>query len=196
MDSGDENIEVEGREGSDTSSKEDVDTSKVLQGIVRQVKAEMKKEPKEQNCPPVGQDCSIKEFMRMNPPTFVGGADLVAADNWITIAEYAAKSVELSRFTPFLIPNEARKAKKFRKGLRHRIYELVVGFQVHTFSKLVDKASVLEKSIQSSTEPSEQKKRPPPSSFQAEVSQGSRKKRKEIVDFVCQKCNKRHRGEC
>ncbi|XP_057972611.1 uncharacterized protein LOC131160747 [Malania oleifera] len=83
----------------------------------------------------------------------------------MTIVEYAAKLVELSCFAPFLISNEARKARKFEKGLRCRIYELVVGFQVQTFSNLVDKVSVLEKSIQSSTEPSEQKKRPAPSSF-------------------------------
>ncbi|XP_057948216.1 uncharacterized protein LOC131143872 [Malania oleifera] len=83
----------------------------------------------------------------------------------MTIAEYVAKFVELSRFALFLIPNEVRKAKKFEKDLRGRIYELVVGFQVQNFSNLVDKASVLEKSIQSSTEPSEQKKRPTSSSF-------------------------------
>ncbi|XP_057958686.1 uncharacterized protein LOC131151456 [Malania oleifera] len=65
----------------------------------------------------------------------------------MTVVEYAAKFVELSHFAPFLILNEAMKAKKFEKGLRHRIYELVVGFQVQTFLELVYEASVLEKSI-------------------------------------------------
>ncbi|XP_057975240.1 uncharacterized protein LOC131162649 [Malania oleifera] len=73
----------------------------------------------------------------------------------MTVVEYAAKFVELSRFAPFMISKEARKARKFEKGLRRRLYKLVVGFQVQTFSELVNKASVLEKSIQSSTEPSE-----------------------------------------
>ncbi|XP_057972746.1 uncharacterized protein LOC131160888 [Malania oleifera] len=162
----------------------------------------MKKDTRGQNCPPAGQGYNIKEFMRMNPLAFVGGPDLVAAENWVleieeimvvldctdeqkvcyaafkmigdakywyfllsireekieeftnlnhgnmTIGEYASKFVELSCFAQFLIPNEARKARKFEKGLKCKIYELVVGFYVQTFSDLVDKASVLEKSIQ------------------------------------------------
>ncbi|XP_057965566.1 uncharacterized protein LOC131156136 [Malania oleifera] len=177
----------------------------------------MKKEPKEQNCPHAGQGCSIKEFMRMNPPSFAGGPNPMAAENWIqeieeimekiekftnlirgdlTVAEYAAKFVELSRFTPFLVPNKIRKARKFDKGLRRKISKLVVGFQVQNFSKLVDKASVLEKSIQGNTESIEQKKRLIPSSFQSETSQGLAKKGKEEMGSVCPKCDKRHRGEC
>ncbi|XP_057951059.1 uncharacterized protein LOC131145895 [Malania oleifera] len=65
----------------------------------------------------------------------------------MTIREYVEKFVELSRFGLFLILNEARMARKFKKGLRHRICELVVGFQVQNFSNLVDKVSVLERSI-------------------------------------------------
>ncbi|XP_057969317.1 uncharacterized protein LOC131158465 [Malania oleifera] len=114
----------------------------------------------------------------------------------MTVVEYAAKFLELSRFAPFLIPNEIRKVRKFKKGIRRRIYEVVVGFQVQSFLELIDKASVLEKSIQSSTKSLEHKKRPTPPSFQSEVSQGSGKKGKEAVGSVCLKCNKRHRGEC
>ncbi|XP_057954261.1 uncharacterized protein LOC131148526 [Malania oleifera] len=95
----------------------------------------------------------------------------------MTVAEYAVKFVELSRFAPFLVLNEARQARKFEKGLRHRIYELVVGFQ-------------------GSTDPSEQKKRPAPSSLQFEPSQRSAKKVKEEMGSICQKYDKRHRGEC
>ncbi|XP_057951040.1 uncharacterized protein LOC131145879 [Malania oleifera] len=114
----------------------------------------------------------------------------------ITVAEYAAKFVELSHFAPFFVPNEVRKARKFEKGLRCRIYKLVVGFQVYNFSELVNKASVLEKSIQCSTESVKQKKRLVPSGFQSEASQGSANKGKEVIGYVCPKCNKRHRGEC
>ncbi|XP_057951074.1 uncharacterized protein LOC131145915 [Malania oleifera] len=98
----------------------------------------------------------------------------------MTIAEYATKFVELSCFAPFLVSNEVRKARKFKKCLRRMIYELVVGFQ----------------SIQGSTEPSEKKKRPAPSGFQSEASQRSAKKGKEIMVSVYSKCDKRHRGEC
>ncbi|XP_057965497.1 glutathione S-transferase-like [Malania oleifera] len=52
-------------------------------GIVRQVKAEMKRDPREQNCPSVDEGCSIKEFIRLNPPTFERGLDSVATENWV-----------------------------------------------------------------------------------------------------------------
>ncbi|XP_057950936.1 uncharacterized protein LOC131145763 [Malania oleifera] len=210
----------------------------------------MKKEPKEQNCPFAGQGYSIKEFMRMNTPTFTRGPDPVLAENWVQEIEeimivldcmdeqkvrYAtfkmtreakrwwlsgklledqrvvkiaftwerfkelsltAKFVELSHFTPFLVPNEVKKSRKIEKVQRRRIYELVVGFQVKSFLELVDKASMLEKSIQSSIDPSEQKKRPAPFSFQSEASQGSAKKGKEAIRSICLMCNKKHMGEC
>ncbi|XP_057958405.1 uncharacterized protein LOC131151172 [Malania oleifera] len=63
------------------------------------------------------------------------------------VREYAATFMELSHFAPFMIPNEARKVRMLEKGLRRKIYELVVGFHVQNFSELVDKASVLEKSL-------------------------------------------------
>ncbi|XP_057982395.1 uncharacterized protein LOC131167617 [Malania oleifera] len=85
----------------------------------------------------------------------------------MTVGEYVAKFVELSRFAPFMIPNKARKTEIFEKGLQRKIFEPVVEFQVQNFSDLVDKASVLEKCLQGSIEPSEQRKRPAPSSFQA-----------------------------
>ncbi|XP_057954070.1 uncharacterized protein LOC131148373 [Malania oleifera] len=94
----------------------------------------------------------------------------------ITVGEYAVKFVELSHFAPFMIPNEARKARIFEKGLRRKIYELVVGFQVQNFSDLVYKALVLEKSLRGSTESSEQRKRHAPPNFQAEANQGSWKR--------------------
>ncbi|XP_057975946.1 uncharacterized protein LOC131163368 [Malania oleifera] len=186
---------------------------------VLQVRAEIRKDAREKNCPTADKGSSIKEFMRMKPLAFVGGLDQVAKEKWVQeieeilevlsctdeqkvryaafkmigdlkrwwlsvklleeqilvkialtwerlkelfferyfslsnrekkieeitnliqgdmiIAECAAKFVDLSCFAPFLISNK-----------------------VQNFSNLVDKASVLEKSIQSGTEPAEQKKR-------------------------------------
>ncbi|XP_057953926.1 uncharacterized protein LOC131148215 [Malania oleifera] len=65
----------------------------------------------------------------------------------MTIGEYATKFVELSCFTLYMIPDEVRKEKRFEKDLQRRMLEQVVVFQVHNFSDLVDKASVLEKSL-------------------------------------------------
>ncbi|XP_057962228.1 uncharacterized protein LOC131153786 [Malania oleifera] len=239
MDSKDENIEAGGREGSDTSSEEDIDTSKMLWGGLDPMTTENWVQEMEEIM--VVLDCTDEQKVRYAAFKMAGEAKcwwlstklledqrlVKIALTWerfnelffdrhfpssfreekieeftnltqgeMTVAEYTAKFVELSCFAPFLIPNEARKARKSEKGLRCRIYELVVEFQVQNFSDLVDKASMLEKSAQSSTEPSEQKKRPVPSSFQSEASKGSGKKGKEIVDSICQKCNKTHRGEC
>ncbi|XP_057965289.1 uncharacterized protein LOC131155858 [Malania oleifera] len=242
MDLRGKNVAAEGEYDLEASSKEDFDTSMMLQG----------------------QDCSIKDFMRLNPSNFVGGPDLVVAENWVqeieeimtvlgcrdkqkflyatfkmtgdarqwwlsvkllkewrlvkialtwdrfkelffdryfplstrekkiqeftnltqgsmTVGEYVAKLVELSRFALFLIPNEAKRARKFEKGLRRRVYKFVVGFKVQNLSHLVDKASVLEKSIQGGTELTEQMKRPAPSSFQIEGSKRLWKRGKDTV---------------
>ncbi|XP_057969484.1 uncharacterized protein LOC131158634 [Malania oleifera] len=43
----------------------------------------MRKDPRGKNCLIVDQSCSIKEFMRLNPPTFEGGPDLMTAENWV-----------------------------------------------------------------------------------------------------------------
>lgn len=62
----------------------------------------------------------------------------------MTIHQYAAKLVELYRVASYLIPNEEKKAREFKEGLNHRIYERVVGFQIQNFSELVDKATIFE----------------------------------------------------
>ncbi|XP_075665041.1 uncharacterized protein LOC142634634 [Castanea sativa] len=55
----------------------------------------------------------------------------------ITVEEYAAKFVELSRFAPYLIPDESKKVKKFREGLDGRIRPLIIAFGVDTFIEAV-----------------------------------------------------------
>ncbi|XP_057981203.1 uncharacterized protein LOC131166639 [Malania oleifera] len=67
-----------------------------------------------------------------------------------------------------------------------------IAHQFQNFLDLVDKASILEKSLQGSTEPLEQRKRPAPPNFQAEASQGSWKRGR---DTVGSRCNMRHRSD-
>ncbi|XP_057954008.1 uncharacterized protein LOC131148309 [Malania oleifera] len=168
----------------------------MLRGIARQVKVETRKDPTKQKYPPeIKEILVVLNYTDEQKVCYAAFKMTADAKRWwlsgklleeqrfgnMTVEEYEVKFVELSRFAPFLIPNEVRKVRKFKKGLRHRIYELVVGFQVHNFSDLVDNTSVLEKGIQSSTEPAEQKKRPAPSSFQAEAIQRSGKKWKDAV---------------
>ena len=46
-------------------------------------------------------------------------ADLVQVS--MTVEQYAAKFIELSRFGPYLILTEAKKASRFQKGLDERL---------------------------------------------------------------------------
>lgn len=61
--------------------------------------------------------------------------------------QYVAKFVEFLYFATNLILDEEKKAQKFEKGLNYRIYEQVVGFQILSFSKLVNKALAFEQSL-------------------------------------------------
>ncbi|XP_057969437.1 uncharacterized protein LOC131158586 [Malania oleifera] len=87
-------------------------------------------------------------------------------------AKYAAKFVELSRFTPYMIPDESKKAQRFKKGLRQEIYEQVTVLQVQNFSELVDKATVVATSWQRSAWLQNQRKSPMPPGFQAGANKG------------------------
>ena len=51
--------------------------------------------------------------------------------------EYATKFVKLSRFTPYLIPDESKKVKKFREGLNGRIHPLIIASRMDTFTEAV-----------------------------------------------------------
>ncbi|XP_040996140.1 uncharacterized protein LOC121242327 [Juglans microcarpa x Juglans regia] len=42
----------------------------------------------------------------------------------LTVHQYAARFIELSRFAAYLIPDEEKKARKFEQGLNEKIYEL------------------------------------------------------------------------
>ncbi|XP_057976010.1 uncharacterized protein LOC131163440 [Malania oleifera] len=65
----------------------------------------------------------------------------------LTVQQYAAKFQELSRFSPFVILDEAKKAWKFQRGLRSEIRKQTVILQLQDFSTLVDNATVAEECL-------------------------------------------------
>ena len=75
--------------------------------------------------PDVVRDYKVREFFDL-----VQGA--------MTVEEYAAKFVELSRFTPYLIPDESKKVRKFREGLNGRIHPLIIASGVDTFTEATE----------------------------------------------------------
>ncbi|KAF5472166.1 hypothetical protein F2P56_008905, partial [Juglans regia] len=126
----------------------------------------------------------------------------------MTVHQYAARFIELSRFAAYLIPNEEKKARKFEQGLNEKLYERVVGFQIRNFSELVDKATVFERSLQRSAALHDQKKRTISSGPHSGMDQGAWKKRNEgsssgkmMVQgtqqaYQCRTCNRVHTGVC
>lgn len=54
----------------------------------------------------------------------------------MSVHKYTTKFIELSRFALYLLLDEERKAHKFEEGLKYRVYDRVVRFQINNFSKL------------------------------------------------------------
>ena len=69
-------------------------------------------------------------------------SDLVQGS--MTVEEYTAKFIDLSRFAPHLIPDEHKKVTKFQKGLNDKIRPHILAAGVNTFSETVKRAMRLE----------------------------------------------------
>jgi hypothetical protein len=65
----------------------------------------------------------------------------------MSVIEYTAKFLQLSRFGLYLIPIEEKKAKKFEQGLNSHIRIMMSCFDIRDFSQLVDKASIYDESL-------------------------------------------------
>ncbi|KAF5465291.1 hypothetical protein F2P56_015311 [Juglans regia] len=76
----------------------------------------------------------------------------VLVQGTMTVHQYAARFIELSRFALYLIPDEEKKTRKFEEGLNNHIYERVVALQIQNFSELVDKATIVERGLKRSVE--------------------------------------------
>ncbi|XP_057954089.1 uncharacterized protein LOC131148401 [Malania oleifera] len=90
----------------------------------------------------------------------------------LMVQQYTTKFIKLSRFAPYMVPNDVKKARMFEKGLRHDIHRQVAVLKVQYFFKLVDRATVVEEICQRDVGTSSQRKRPTPLGFQAGSSRG------------------------
>jgi hypothetical protein len=84
--------------------------------------------------PRVVQEAKAREFL-----------DLVQGG--MSVIEYAAKFLQLSRFELYLILTKEMKAKKFERGLNSRIRIMMSYFDIRDFSQLVNRASIYKKSL-------------------------------------------------
>ncbi|XP_030950154.1 uncharacterized protein LOC115974078 [Quercus lobata] len=83
----------------------------------------------------------------------------------MTVEEYAAKFVKLSRFAPYLIPNEPKKICKFQKGLNDRIHPLIIASGVGTFIETMKRAISLEEDFKCNPGSKEDEKKQEPFNY-------------------------------
>ncbi|XP_030923322.1 uncharacterized protein LOC115950227 [Quercus lobata] len=112
--------------------------------------------------PDVVRDCKVREF-----------SDLVQGA--MTVEEYVAKFVELSRFAPYLIPDESKKVKTFREGLNGKIRPLIIASGVDTFMEAVKQAMSLEEDFKYNPSSKESEKKQGP--FNSQHGKGQEHKK-------------------
>ncbi|XP_057958445.1 uncharacterized protein LOC131151210 [Malania oleifera] len=93
-----------------------------------------------------------KLFFKWYFPTTVRSAKaakfLHLMQGQMTVLQYATRFIELSRFAPYLVPDEEKKARKFKEDLNESLFEQVVSFRGQTFSEIVDRVAVIEGGLQ------------------------------------------------
>ena len=63
----------------------------------------------------------------------------------LTVAQYEAKFIELSRFVSQLIATEEEKALKFQDGLKSYLKNKISIMKLSVYSEVVDRALIVEK---------------------------------------------------
>ena len=66
----------------------------------------------------------------------------------LTVSQYVAKFLELSRFAPDFVSTEERKTRRFIKGLRVAIRSRVIAFMGQQFTEVVDRAMLIEQELE------------------------------------------------
>ena len=80
----------------------------------------------------------------------------------MTVAQYEAELSRLAKFAPTMLVDEETKARRFDDGLRFRINQGVVPFDLTTFRAVVIKALLMEMGLNEAQvdRDNNQKKRP------------------------------------
>ena len=66
----------------------------------------------------------------------------------MTVIEYASKFTQLSRYASHMVADERMRAKQFQEGLRLSIKAQVAPFMLHTYSKVVVRALIVEREME------------------------------------------------
>lgn len=71
----------------------------------------------------------------------------------LLMAQYEAKFVELSCFAPHMVVDEARKAYKFKRGLKPSIWSKLSALMLRSYSSIVAQALVVEQDLKEFEKP-------------------------------------------
>ncbi|BFG37957.1 hypothetical protein CerSpe_242310 [Prunus speciosa] len=63
----------------------------------------------------------------------------------MTVTKYQARFEELSHFASYMIPDDARRAKRFEDGLRGEIKNKVVVLKISRYTEIMDRAYIVER---------------------------------------------------
>ncbi|XP_062176061.1 uncharacterized protein LOC133881117 [Alnus glutinosa] len=77
----------------------------------------------------------------------------------MTVERYAVEFQKLSRYAPYLIPDEETKAERFRDGLTARIRERIIYLKIPSYVAMVHKTTLAEKGIREAAAEYASKKR-------------------------------------
>ncbi|XP_028105746.1 uncharacterized protein LOC114304796 [Camellia sinensis] len=132
----------------------------------------------------------------------------------MTMAEYESKFTQLARFATYVIPTEARKAKKFEARLDPEIKDRLEVLKLPTYAAVVNRAYIAEKGIKTlrSGEPSQRKRfwerdnrRPgvaPPKKVNTGTTSSTGPSNQSLTDPkggtipACSTCGRTHWGQC
>lgn len=62
----------------------------------------------------------------------------------MSVTEYEKRFIELSRFVPDLVDTDAKKAKRFQRGLKPSLRSKVSAFELRSYLAVVQKAMVIK----------------------------------------------------
>ncbi|XP_028110416.1 uncharacterized protein LOC114308919 [Camellia sinensis] len=102
-----------------------------------------------------------QKFMKMKPPTFLGGMEPLKAETWdrkvskfqelkqgrTSVAEYEAKFTELARFAPHMVDTNYKKAQKFDGGLDLEVFDRVGVLKLPTYVEVLDRSLMAEATL-------------------------------------------------
>ncbi|XP_057976101.1 uncharacterized protein LOC131163523 [Malania oleifera] len=237
MDLRGKSVDEEGGSKLGASSRDEIDTSRLLQGIACEVREEIRRDFGGPSYPPVHEGHTIDQFTCLKPSSFEGGTDPIKAERWIQEMEkimvvlncteeqkvlfatfklareakqwwHTVTLLEEQRVVPiamtwgrfkqvfydryFLATTRNVKAEEFFNLTQGRltVQQYAASFlklscfappMVQDFTKLVEKAIVVESSLQRGTEALERRKRSVSPHSQTNVRQGSWRGDRDVV---------------